>query len=375
MSPLDLDALLRPIPGGAPSGEDLRHDPIHDEVRELRREEDALAPRGVWRRKLKAADWPAVIALTREALAQRSKDLQLAAWLAEALAARHGLKGAAAGLALLSGLVRGFWPILWPPPAEETGEEADEDARFAILEWLDARLTERLMLQPLTSLGEPPPTWHEHASLQRRRAGAHGRLAPEDEERAAAVDKAIARTPDQPLALALEEVAQLHRAIETLIEALRGAGLATPPSFPRLGTALDEMRAFLHSALIARGVSLEAAAPVPEAEAEPGIADRAEPEPKALPPAPEPVAALPPECPEAPPRWGPIASRDTAYRQLAEVAAYLEAQEPHSPVPALLRRAIRWGGMALPELLTELVHEEGGPFRLLRIAPTETAGE
>ncbi|MFC7538661.1 hypothetical protein ACFQU2_03305 [Siccirubricoccus deserti] len=64
-----------------------------------------------------------------------------------------------------------------------------------------------------------------------------------------------------------------------------------------------------------------------------------------------------------------IASRDAAYQRLEEVAQYLEALEPHSPVPALLRRAIGWGRMQLPELLAELMKEEGGPFRLLRIAP------
>ncbi|MBK1660896.1 hypothetical protein CKO45_22000, partial [Paracraurococcus ruber] len=84
-----------------------------------------------------------------------------------------------------------------------------------------------------------------------------------------------------------------------------------------------------------------------------------------------PMDALPPRLPNGLPSdlpHGPIPDREAAYQLLEEVAAYLERIEPHSPVPPLLRRAIGWGRMALPELLAELMQEEGGPFRLLRIA-------
>jgi predicted component of type VI protein secretion system len=128
---------------------------------------------------------------------------------------------------------------------------------------------------------------------------------------------------------------------------------------------LDAMQAFLHAELTGRGALAETQAPVA---------------PLAAPPEPEP-AAPPPETPEAMPEAlpspaarGPIPSRDAAYRQLEEVARYLEAVEPHSPVPALLRRAIRWGEMRLPDLLAELMQEEGGPFRLLRITPDASPG-
>jgi type VI secretion system protein VasJ len=49
-----------------------------------------------------------------------------------------------------------------------------------------------------------------------------------------------------------------------------------------------------------------------------------------------------------------IADRNAAYRQILALAEQLIANEPHSPVPYLLRRAASWGPMALPQLYAEL---------------------
>src|SRR6185437_9090028 len=54
-----------------------------------------------------------------------------------------------------------------------------------------------------------------------------------------------------------------------------------------------------------------------------------------------------------------IADRNHAYRLLDEIAQYLAKAEPHSPTPYLLRRAVAWGGMPLPELMREVVSQEG----------------
>jgi type VI secretion system protein ImpA len=77
------DDLLNPIAGENPSGASLRYDPLFDKIKEARREDDD-APQGEWAHERKAADWKQVIKLAGEALATKSKDLQLAAWLTEA---------------------------------------------------------------------------------------------------------------------------------------------------------------------------------------------------------------------------------------------------------------------------------------------------
>lgn len=54
-----------------------------------------------------------------------------------------------------------------------------------------------------------------------------------------------------------------------------------------------------------------------------------------------------------------LSSREDAYRQLEAAAAFLQATEPHSPTPYLVRRAVRWGQMSLPELIQEAGSGEG----------------
>jgi predicted component of type VI protein secretion system len=71
---------------------------------------------------------------------------------------------------------------------------------------------------------------------------------------------------------------------------------------------------------------------------------------------------------------GPISSRDEAYRRLAEAAEYLSRVEPHSPAPYLVKRAIQWGSLSLPELLPELVRNQSELaelFRLLQLGETK----
>lgn len=62
---------------------------------------------------------------------------------------------------------------------------------------------------------------------------------------------------------------------------------------------------------------------------------------------------------------GPIRDRAHAYRLLQDIADYLSKHEPHSPTPYLLRRAVAWGGMPLPDLLREVVQQEGDLSRYL----------
>ena len=100
---LDLEVLLEPIPGENPSGESLQYQGLHDEIREARRADDDLN-QGEWKRELKTADFDRVIELASEALRTRTKDLQVAAWLTEAVTVERGFAGCCDGLRLVCGL-------------------------------------------------------------------------------------------------------------------------------------------------------------------------------------------------------------------------------------------------------------------------------
>src|ERR1700681_2778993 len=98
--PIDLEALLQPISSDEPSGVDLRYRPVTDQIKEARRQEDDLV-QGVWKREIKTADYVQVLKLSKEALTKQSKDLQIAAWMTEALARREGFAGLRQGLELI----------------------------------------------------------------------------------------------------------------------------------------------------------------------------------------------------------------------------------------------------------------------------------
>src|SRR5271170_7457674 len=128
------DDLLNPIEGPNPSGASLRYDPIYDKIKEARREEDQ-PPAGMTEQDRKLADNPLVIKLTTDALAKKSKDLQLAAWLTEALLKQRGFAGLKDGLLVCSGLLEKFWDTLYPEP-----EDGDPQPRSAPMGFVGTKL-------------------------------------------------------------------------------------------------------------------------------------------------------------------------------------------------------------------------------------------
>ena len=104
---IDVQALLSPLPGENPGGEDLRYSQVYEEIKKARRYDDPLE-QGEWKTELKKADWEGVIRLATEAIGSKSKDLQLAAWLTEALILTEGFEGLGAGLEVINGLLSNF---------------------------------------------------------------------------------------------------------------------------------------------------------------------------------------------------------------------------------------------------------------------------
>ena len=91
---IEIDGFLEPVAGANPCGENLYYSPVFDKIREARRQDDA-GPMGQWERELKASDFRTVVKLGEEALRTKTKDLWLAAWLAEAWIGRDRIPGLA----------------------------------------------------------------------------------------------------------------------------------------------------------------------------------------------------------------------------------------------------------------------------------------
>ena len=141
---MDIDAILSPIPGENPAGEDLRYEPVYDEIKEARRADDEL-DRGAWEYEIKAADWDKTLDLCAETLAKRTKDLQIGAWLTEALVKIQGFEGLATGLKILTCFLTDFWDNVYPEI-----DEGDLDYRVGPLEFLNNNLWFPIKAVPVT---------------------------------------------------------------------------------------------------------------------------------------------------------------------------------------------------------------------------------
>ena len=147
---MDIDAVLSPLPGDSPSGENFRYTSVYDEIQEARRADDTL-DRGDWHHEVKSADWNKAFSLCLDALTTKTKDLQIAAWLLEALAHTKGFQGVSVGLAAMNGLLDQFWDTLYPEI-----EEDDLDFRAGPLEFINDKLWLSIKEIPLTDPENTP---------------------------------------------------------------------------------------------------------------------------------------------------------------------------------------------------------------------------
>ena len=141
---IDADALLAPVPGDSPVGEDQRYGRAYDEIREARKDVITYDPEGKPNVE-KKADWNKVVALSIDALTQKTKDLQIAVWLTEALLITENFEGFNVGLKIINGLLGKYWENLYPPL-----EEDDLEFRAAPLEFMNEKISTIIKSIPVT---------------------------------------------------------------------------------------------------------------------------------------------------------------------------------------------------------------------------------
>ena len=144
---INLGDLLGPIADEQnPAGEDLRGSSLYRRMQEARRADDPNLPLGPWEHELKRADWSLVGKLGVQTLRQRSKDLQVAAWVLEAGLNQHGLVALAPGLTLMHVLCVQFWDALHPVMTD-----GDTEYRTNLFRWVDRKFPNILAVLPLTN--------------------------------------------------------------------------------------------------------------------------------------------------------------------------------------------------------------------------------
>lgn len=352
------DDLLQPVAGGQPSGASLRYERVYDQIKEARTEEDDTLPAGDWQRAPKKADFNLVIKLAGEALATRSKDLQLLAWLTEAHLRREGIAVLPSCLSLFLAMQEQFWETLHPEI-----EPDDSGLRAMPIEWMANRVGALLYAAPLTGAGygvyqykESRSTGYEADASQsdvkreaREAAVAEGKLTAE------AFDAAWASTPKSFYAeteTALNESMDLVHSLAVFCDERYGADA---PSLSRLEQAIQEVRQVVTSLLNEKRKTEPDASPADnfdvtqsgrvEAAAEPAqIATAVEPERRALVAESQPkgTASAGLERALASEPAEPLTVEEAAVR-IQRCARFLALQDAASPVAYLLQTGLRWG--------------------------------
>ena len=342
---LDVEPLLVPIAGDNPSGRNLFYEPQYDELREARRVEDDTL-QGDWKRKAKPADWDRVIELGSNLLKRLTKDLQIAAWMTEALARKRGLAG---------------------PPRRARPRPGTPGALLGHLLPQHRGRRPRVPLRTVPLPQQGPPPGHPERPADRRPGGG-AVLVPPLAGGAHHRERRPARRRRRWRSLIAEG--------KTTSEAVRRRGgadasavLRGPPRRPAAGARrLHGPRPVQRRALRPRCAQPDRHPQGPgrlparhradrpgqaRAGTEPRRRDRGRgrgprPRPRTSPTTrPSPSSA---QAPRKRPRasrprssGGPIQSVDDAHGRIVDAAAYLRQNDPSSPVPFLVVRALRMG--------------------------------
>ena len=353
------DDLLIPIEGANPSGANLRYDPLYDKIKEARREEDQPPP-GMTERDRKVADNPQVIKLTTDLLTKKTKDLQLAGWLTEALLKQKGFGGLKDGLALCHGLVDKFWDTLYPEL-----EDGDSQSRGAPLGFIGTKLEIPLKLVPVVEkqpyslldykqareVGYEDLAKSDDAKKKRAQAVKEGKLTPE------VFDKIFEETPkkfyaqaEKDLDACLQNLSELNKICD---EKFKDEG----PAFGPLKSALEAKRHLIHGFLQKkREKEPDPVEAVPTEAAPGGEGDAA-------------------SAAGGPVRTGVLISVETsseppdrveAISKVADAAAFLRRREPHSPASYLMLRGLRWGELRAAIEVADPTRLEAPPTDLRR---------
>jgi type VI secretion system protein ImpA len=335
---INAEELLKPIAEDAPCGEDLSYDVGLQELETM--------ARGKEETQFSAAeppDWKKLQARCIDLFA-RSKDLRIAVTLAATSIELDGLAGFRESLALVKGLIETCWTTVHPQldPADDN----DPLQRMNIVATLATpigtfgdtlKILERLRALPLSksvqmgsfNLGDilraesGTPTQADKPVPTISQIEASFRDSKPEELR---------RTLDL-----LNKCISLEQSIDESITSSVGAARA--PDLSLLSAELVAMRTRVAAHVKGDDVPIPAAQPDTGAIAQQSSAGR----PLSL--------------------DGEIRSREDVIKLLDKICRYYEHAEPSSPVPLILKRAVRLAGMDFMEIINDLTPDSISQIR------------
>jgi type VI secretion system protein ImpA len=342
---LDFGSLLAPIAGENPAGESVRYSGEYDAIQDARREDDVL-PMGEWQREVKTADWRTVVNLGTEVVAAKSKDLQIAAWMVDALVRRNGFAGLRDGLRLLRELQENFWGGLFPEI-----EDGDLEFRSGPLNWLNEKLPASVREIALTE-GDLRYSWNHWD--ESRKVDNLGRQNPEalqgaiDEGKITGeqFDKAVGSTQRAFYENLLEDINDTKERLSSLEKTVDARFGRNAPSLIKIRTVIDDCFE------VVSGIVKKKRAQDPNYRQEAESASNAHASSQDL-------SSGSGQGAVSTTNWaGEPRSREEAFQRLNVIAGYLRRVEPQHPVSYLLERAVKWTKMPLDQWLGEVISNQ-----------------
>lgn len=353
---------LEPIAKDAPAGISLKSSPLFAEIQAARASDNPNTPRGDWEFDLKKSDWSTVSRLTQSALITKTKDLQLALWLLESEVFLHGIEKLPSCLLLLAELTDKFWEHIHP-----LMEDGDVEYRTNLFDWMNSRLSSFVRHLPIAnSIADESFTWIDWERAQAKQGTKPGASNPKsgtsnskDGPTVALVRQAMDQTNISFYRDIWQDLSDSVAALEYLEGVLQRHLDSEAPSFAGLFDLLKSVQGLVYEVAGGRNLEPEDEIGVYENEIEGFETDFAR----------DPAYAATDSA------MGPISDRMTAYSVLADAAEYLLRDDPHSPVPYLVYKAIEWGRLSTAELYSEIFIRHQGALNIFDILGIERTDE
>jgi type VI secretion system protein ImpA len=322
------------------AGVDLSLSSIYDEIKNARIDEDNEVSYGVWERPLKKADWKKVAELSISSLKTDSKDLQLVAWLMEALCAQKGFAGILEGIIVLRSFLESFWNSCFP---RNNKNESNDERKFRILDWIYESLAKKALFIPFVKIDDDTNInlyQYEYALEMKTLASRHQQnvvtVADMDHKNGKKTIEELKNSVSQTTKNGNSEFFFLHNAINEEIEKLvqtisKISKNLSASVFKKLIASMDKIHTLLNThQMLDNPEKIDAK-----------IADNNR----------EITSSVP---------------REELYIELSRIKGKLENLEKHSPSHYLLQLVLMWKDKELFEIITDLKTGSTEAHKLLR---------
>ncbi len=340
---LTIEDFLTPISAANPSGHSLKETEIYTDIQRARAFDDPSLPRGVWDHDLKRSDWHRVRDLCQSNLLEKTKDIQVAMWFLESQLNLQGIASLPASLLLLGKLTNEFWDDVHP-----VMQDGDTDYRTNLFIWMNDKLIAPLrqitIAETLTGEVFSWLDWERAALLD----DAQSALPEFKDKNTKAIKLAISQTRIDYYKDLCQDLSDSLSALDFLNSVLAEKLALAAPSLNNLKDLLGTMLETIDGLTGATAIAAEEETTATQIEAEP-MQDEAQPNLE----------------------LGAVTDRQRAYEMLAEAAEYLSRDDPHSPVPYLVLRAIEWGQLTTAELYDEIFIQNEGRLNIFELLGIE----